>query len=160
VPRLIGAVIRRHSFVSLYNTALWSHLALNITAGAYFIYTLFHKVGDDDLNNCIASYVGDLISQYTCAQEFEIYRRVIITIYVVICLFELCASSSLPLSLHLPPILHHGVRPNLFTYKVNRYLSRRRRLCHAASGRGGAGLSAPHPDGCYRTGATVDGDYI
>lgn len=87
---LIGTITRRRSFVSMYSTAVWSHLALNITAGAYFIYTLFHKVSDDDLNNCIASYLGDLISQYTCAKEFEIYRRVIITIYVVICVFELC----------------------------------------------------------------------
>jgi hypothetical protein len=82
---------------------VWSHLALNITSGAYFIYTLFHKVGDDDLDNCIESYVGDLIGQYTCGKEFEIYRGVIISIYVVLCLFELCAFSSLSLSLHLPP---------------------------------------------------------
>jgi len=87
---LIGTVIRHRSFVSLYSTAVWSHLALNITSGAYFIYTLFHKVGDDDLDNCIESYVGDLIGQYTCGKEFEIYRGVIISIYVVLCLFELC----------------------------------------------------------------------
>ena len=103
VPRLIGTAIRHRPFVSLYSTALGSHLALNITAGAYFIYTLFHKVGYDDLSNCIESYVGDLISQYTCAKEFEIYRGVIITIYVVICVFELCAFSSLSLSLRLSP---------------------------------------------------------
>ena len=82
---------------------MWSHLALNITAGAYFIYTLFHKVGNDELDNCIASYSDDLLSQYDCAKEFHIYRGVIISIYVVICLFELCASSYLPLSLHHPP---------------------------------------------------------
>jgi len=86
---LIGTVIRHRTFVSLYSRTVWSHLAFNVTAGAYFIYTLFHKVGDDDLDNCIASYTGDLISQYTCAKEFEIYRGVIISIYIVLCLFEL-----------------------------------------------------------------------
>jgi hypothetical protein len=91
--------------------ALWSHLALNVTAGAYFIYTLFHKVSDDDLSNCIASYPGDLISQYVCAKEFEIYRHVIITIYVVLCLFELCESSSL--SVTPPP-------PQSFTMACDR----------------------------------------
>ncbi len=69
-------------------------------AGAYFIYTLFHKVGrDGNLNNCISSYDGDLIGQYTCVKEFEVYRGVIISIYIVFCLLELCGSSSL--SLHL-----------------------------------------------------------
>jgi len=87
---LIGTVTKNRTFISLYSTTVWSHLALNVTAGAYFIYTLFHKVGDDDLSNCIASYVGDLIGQFTCAKEFEIYRHVIISIYVVFCLFELC----------------------------------------------------------------------
>ncbi|KAI0281862.1 hypothetical protein BGY98DRAFT_912943 [Russula aff. rugulosa BPL654] len=87
---VIGTVTRNRSFVSLYSTAVWSHLALNVISGAYFIYTLFHKVSEDDLNNCIASYEGDLISQFTCAKEFEIYRHVIITIYLVIVLFELC----------------------------------------------------------------------
>jgi hypothetical protein len=95
---VIGTVSRRRSFVSLYSTAVWTHLALNVTSGAYFIYTLYHKVGDDDLDNCIASYVGDIVSQYTCMKEFEIYRCVIVTIYVVLCVFELGASSSLSLS--------------------------------------------------------------
>lgn len=98
VFRLIGTVIRHRTFISLYSRAVWSHLAFNITAGAYFIFTLFHRVSDDDLSNCVASYIGDLISQYVCAKEFEIYRGVIISIYVVFCLFELCASSCLSLS--------------------------------------------------------------
>jgi hypothetical protein len=97
---------------------VWSHLALNVTSGAYFIYTLFHKVGGDyELDNCIESYVGDIISQYTCMKEFEIYRGVIISIYVVICLFELSASSSLSLSFNLSPILHRCVRLDLLAYK-------------------------------------------
>jgi hypothetical protein len=101
----------------MYSTTVWLHLALNITSGAYFIYTLFHKVGNYELNNCIASYEGDLISQITCAGEFEIYRHVIISIYLVIVLFELCASSSSSVSTSPPQSFpHHNVRPDLFTY--------------------------------------------
>lgn len=115
---MIGTVTRNRPFVSLYSTAVWSHLALNIVSGAYFIYTLYHKVGDYDLNNCVASYEGDLISQFTCAKEFMIYRGVIISIYLVLVVFELCASSSLSLSPPSPQsFLRHDMRPDLFTYK-------------------------------------------
>jgi len=86
---LIGAVIRHRRLISLYSTAVWLHLAFNITSGAYFIYTLFHKVGEYELDNCISSYVDDLTSQYYCAKEFEIYRRVIICLYITFCLLEL-----------------------------------------------------------------------
>jgi hypothetical protein len=75
-------------------------LALNIVAGAYFIYTLFHKIGEDDLNNCIF-FSDDQTSQDECEKEFDVYRVVIICIYTVFCLLELGASSP---SLH-PPIL-------------------------------------------------------
>ena len=101
VLRLIGTITKRRSFISLYSTVVWSHLAFNIAAGAYFIYTLYHQVGDDTLSNCIYSYGDDLISLYECGEEFEVYRHVIICLYVVFCLLELCASSYL--SLHLPP---------------------------------------------------------
>ena len=96
VPRLIGTIIKRRSFISLYNMVVWSHLALNIAAGAYFIYTLFHQVGEDDLNNCFFSYFYDGTSQNECEEEFQIYRVVIICVYIFFCLLELCASSSLP----------------------------------------------------------------
>ena len=95
VPRFIGSIIRNHRFISLYSTAAWLHLALNITSGAYFIYTLYHKVGNYELNNCVKSYVGDLIDQYYCAKEFEVYRHVIIALYVIFCVLELGTFSSL-----------------------------------------------------------------
>jgi hypothetical protein len=153
---VIGTVTRNRSFVSLYSMVVWSHLALNIISGAYFIYTLFHKVSEDDLNNCIASYEGDLISQFTCAKEFEIYRHVIITIYLVIVLFELCASSSLSASPPLPQSFTTAC-DRICLLIMNRCLSRRRQLYYAASGRGGAGLSATRSDGCC---TTFDGDDI
>jgi hypothetical protein len=93
---LIGTIIKRRSFISLYNTVVWSHLAFNIAAGAYFIYTLFHQIGEDDLNNCFFSYFYDNTSQDECEEEFQTYRVVIICVYIFFCLLELCASSSLP----------------------------------------------------------------
>jgi hypothetical protein len=90
---------------------VWSHLALNIAAGAYFIHTLFHQVGEDDLSNCFYSYFDDNTSLDECEEEFQIYRVVIICVYIAFCLLELCASSSL-----LPPTLSHGLRPDLFTH--------------------------------------------
>jgi hypothetical protein len=146
VPRLIGTIIKRRSFISLYNMVVWSHLALNIAAGAYFIYTLFHQVGEDDLNNCFFSYFYDGTSQDECEEAFQIYRVVIICVYIFFCLLELCASSSLPPPNPFPQVATGSVNP--FT---NRCLSRRRQLRRTAWGRGGAGLSATRSDGCDYT---------
>ncbi|KAF8483437.1 hypothetical protein DFH94DRAFT_310844 [Russula ochroleuca] len=87
---LIGTIIKRRSFISLYNMVVWSHLALNIAAGAYFIHTLFHQVGEDDLSNCFYSYFDDNTSLDECEEEFQIYRVVIICVYIAFCLLELC----------------------------------------------------------------------
>lgn len=103
VPRLIGTIMQRRSYISLYHTVIWSHLAFNIVAGAYFIYTLFHKVGEEDLSNCLFYCSDDIIAQLDCIQEFQVYRNVIICLYIIFCLLELCASSSLYLSTFIPP---------------------------------------------------------
>jgi len=85
---LIGTIMQRRSYISLYNTVIWLHLAFNIVAGAFFIYTLFHKVGDEDLSNCFFYCSDDIIAQFDCVKEFEVYRNVIICLYVIFCLLE------------------------------------------------------------------------
>ncbi len=87
--RLIGTITKRQNFVSLFNTALWYHLGFSIATGAYFIYTLFHKVGDDDVNNCVNSSTSQS-EQDECKRAFDNSRRVTIVLYVIFWLIELC----------------------------------------------------------------------
>ncbi|KAI0300116.1 hypothetical protein B0F90DRAFT_1668430 [Multifurca ochricompacta] len=85
---LIGTIGRRRGFVSLYNTMVWWHLGFSIASGAYFIYTLFHKVGDHDVNDCING--SDSPSkQEDCRKAFKVGRNITIGLYIFIWLIEL-----------------------------------------------------------------------
>ncbi|KAH9027286.1 hypothetical protein EDB84DRAFT_1500477 [Lactarius hengduanensis] len=85
---LIGTITKRQTFVSLYNTMVWYHLGFSIATGAYFIYTLFHKVGTDDVNNC-ASGSTSQSKQDECKKAFDAGRGVIIGLYIFFWLIEL-----------------------------------------------------------------------
>ena len=89
VIRFIGTINRRQSYVSLYNTLVWYHLGFSIATGAYFIYTLFHKVGDEDVNNCISGSTSPS-KQDDCQRQFHVARAFIIGIYIFFWLIELC----------------------------------------------------------------------
>jgi hypothetical protein len=98
--RLIGTIIKRRAFVSMYSSIVSLHLGSSVATGAYFIYTLFHKVGEDDVNNCITD--NTLFSTEgveDCKRAFKYLRGMIIGIFIIFWLFELCAS----LFLSLPP---------------------------------------------------------
>jgi len=75
------------------------HLAFSIATGAFFIYTLFHKVGENDLNDCIVNNISDPTKAKDCKKTFEFARGIVVGIFIAFWLFELCAS----LFLSLPP---------------------------------------------------------
>ncbi|KAI9457608.1 hypothetical protein BJY52DRAFT_1098811, partial [Lactarius psammicola] len=85
---LIGAITKRQSFVSLYSTVVWYHLGFSIATGAYFIYTLFHKVGNDNVNNCVNGDTSQS-KQDECKRAFEVGRGVTIGLYIFFWLIEL-----------------------------------------------------------------------
>jgi hypothetical protein len=97
--RLIGTIIKRRTFVAMYRSIISLHLGFSIATGAYFIYTLFHKVGEEDVNNCIANNMRNHLKAKDCKKQFEITRAMVIGLFIVFWLFELCAS----LFLSLPP---------------------------------------------------------
>jgi hypothetical protein len=97
--RLIGTIIRRRTFVSAYSSIMSYHLGFSIATGAFFIYTLFHKVGETDVNNCIVKNISDPTRVKDCEKTFKYARGIMIGIFLVFWLFELCAS----FFLSLPP---------------------------------------------------------
>ena len=68
---------------------VWYHLGFSIVTGAYFIYTLFHKVGNDDVNNCVSSSTTQF-TQDECQKAFDVLRGVTIGFYIFLWLIELC----------------------------------------------------------------------
>jgi len=84
----IGTINKRQSYVSLYNTLVWYHLGFSIGTGAYFIYTLFHKVGEEDVNNCISGSTSPS-KQDDCQRQFHVARAITIGLYIFFWLIEL-----------------------------------------------------------------------
>ncbi|KAI9464790.1 hypothetical protein F5148DRAFT_174806 [Russula earlei] len=87
----IGSIIRRRSFVSAYSTVLAWHLGVSIATGAYFIYTLFHKVGEHEINDCIKNNQdsNSALKAEECKMAFGLSRALVIATYVVIWLLQL-----------------------------------------------------------------------
>ena len=75
------------------------HLGFSIAIGAYFIYTLFHKVGEHGVNDCIIDNIKDPDAAKECKEGFKFARGIIVCIFILFWLFELCAF----LFLSLPP---------------------------------------------------------
>jgi hypothetical protein len=96
---------------------MFSHLAFSIASGAFFIYTLFHKVGENDVNDCIVNNSHDPTKVEDCRKAFKDARGMVIVMFIVFCLLELCASSPFP-----------GLRLELCTHGCDRGLSHRLRL--------------------------------
>jgi len=83
----IGAIKKRQSYVSLFSTMVSYHLGFSIATGAFFIYTLFHKVGREDVNNCISGSTSQS-KQDECQSQFHAARAFIIVLYILFWLFE------------------------------------------------------------------------
>jgi len=86
---LIGAIIKRRSFVSAYSSVMMWHLGFSIVSGAYFIYTLFHKVGQHEVDNCLARHSKDSNKEEECRKDVHYFRGVIIALYIICWLLQL-----------------------------------------------------------------------
>jgi len=83
----LGVIQKRQSYVSLFSTMVSYHLGFSIATGAFFIYTLFHKVGEEDVNNCINGSTSQS-KQDECQSQFHSARTAIIVLYILFWLFE------------------------------------------------------------------------
>jgi hypothetical protein len=68
----------------------------SIASGAFFLYTLFHQTGDNDIQSCINGSTDDLKKE-ACKKGFEVIRGVIVGVFVLVWLIELCAYSNFQL---------------------------------------------------------------
>lgn len=86
---LIGTFNKARRLISLYSTVLFSHLGFSIATGAFFLYTLFHQTGDADIQSCINGST-DTLKKEACEKSFDVLRGVIVGIFVLTWLIELC----------------------------------------------------------------------
>jgi hypothetical protein len=134
VLRLIGAIIKHRGLISIYSQSAFWHIGFSIVTGVFFIYTLFHKVGDQDVSNCVNGST-DPNAQGDCKRAFDVVRGLVIAINIIFWILEFCAYSS-PLFLSL-----HYLRPKFFYSWMNRGLLDRCRVRFTATGGGRAVVS-------------------
>jgi hypothetical protein len=96
-----GAIVRGRRMVSLFATALAIHLGFHIVSGAYSLYVLFHTNDDQELQDCqnkATSTVGlssnNTVTLDACKAALKIAKGISVAAFVLVCLIELCPSSS------------------------------------------------------------------
>jgi len=87
---LTGAITKRGDFLTLFSSVVLWHLGFSIVTGSFFLYTLFHKVGDQDVSNCVSGSV-DPTAQADCKKAFEVVRGIIVCLHIIFWLTELWA---------------------------------------------------------------------
>lgn len=93
---LVGTFIKRRSFISLYYSLVTFHLGFHIVTGAFSLYSLFHKDGERDVQNCINNANnglsvnnGQQLTKEVCEKGFAVIRAFAVALYIAVILVEL-----------------------------------------------------------------------
>ena len=100
--RLIGAIGKLFSLVSLYAGAITLATVVEIASGIYVIYQLFHGEGASDVSKCeqnAGDGVNEQFTHFACSSSFKVGRAIVVVIYVLFWLFIICECARLS-SLH------------------------------------------------------------
>ena len=83
-----AALARSPRALKAYSTALWFQFGFSVGAGAYFLYNLYRRGNNGDfVTNCTNRNIAD---QDTCRDAFNVLRAVIVAVYIVIWLIQIC----------------------------------------------------------------------
>ncbi|KII85614.1 hypothetical protein PLICRDRAFT_31775 [Plicaturopsis crispa FD-325 SS-3] len=85
---LVGTIIKGQRLVSAYSVMLWVHFGFSVGTGAFFLYSLFHETGQEDIAKCINGS-DSTIQKDVCKGSFAVLRGVIVGVLVLIWLIEL-----------------------------------------------------------------------
>lgn len=92
---LVGSLWKILSLVGLYAGAITFATVLDIAAGIYVIYQLFHGEGASDISKCEANAgtgVNKDFTSFACNASFKTARVVVVVIYALFWLFSICTS--------------------------------------------------------------------
>lgn len=62
-----------------------------IAAGVYFIWSLFHKENDSEVDKCVNGTAGDTgeVKHWFCQKGFDVVRILVVVVFVIIWIFQL-----------------------------------------------------------------------
>jgi hypothetical protein len=85
-------LLKKRGLVKLYAAALFIHLFVSVGTGAFFIYSLYHSEGQQELSNCEngSSSTGNSIDDLVCKGALGVVRAVSITVLILEWIIELC----------------------------------------------------------------------
>jgi multisubunit Na+/H+ antiporter MnhG subunit len=86
----IAAVARRRTLISIYFSMLTAHVTFSIFSGAFALYNLFRRNGQESIQRCMAR-MAESQTQVDCAHAFNIVRGVAVGVFIVIWLWEIWA---------------------------------------------------------------------
>lgn len=105
----IGSIGRKRSLVSLYASTITFTTVLSIAAGIFFIYNLYHAGGEEQIKKCETNAqsaqnaqgptVADPrttanVNHWVCQTGFATGRVVVVVVYVIFWLLEICPCTS------------------------------------------------------------------
>ena len=88
----MGAIGRVRGLVALYASAITFVTVVNVVSGIYVIYQLFHGAGDAQVQKCINDAQNGVqqVNHFVCDEGFKIGRTILVVIYVLFWLIEIC----------------------------------------------------------------------
>ena len=88
---LWASLSRSYGSLQFYAVTVAVNTLLIVGVGVYFVWTLFHGRGEDDVNNCIGGTTGDVgdVKQWVCQKGFDVIRILILAFFIIIWLFEI-----------------------------------------------------------------------
>jgi hypothetical protein len=87
--RLIGAIVRKQTFVTTYAIGLYIHFLMNLGVAGYFLYFILHATHDDTVALCQHSLKNPQ-SQEQCTTLFQSIRNLYAGLVSIILVVELC----------------------------------------------------------------------
>ncbi len=97
---LVGSIGRKRSLVGLYASTITFTTVLSIAAGIFFIYNLYHAGGEEQIKKCEANAENAQdpldpqstdVNHWVCQTGFATGRTVVVVVYVLFWLIEICA---------------------------------------------------------------------
>lgn len=89
----LGCLIKSRGMVSSFAVALAIHLGFSVAAGIFTIYSVFKQPTQDLIDKCVNGSTDDSATD-SCKTSVNIMKGLIIAVYVVTWLIQLCTPHS------------------------------------------------------------------
>ncbi|KAI0746637.1 hypothetical protein C8Q80DRAFT_1271502 [Daedaleopsis nitida] len=97
---IVGSIGRMRTLIGVYATTITTMTIMSIISGIYLIFNLFHGETDAQIKKCeddVANGTANEqeFTQWACSASFKTGRVIVVVLYVIFWLVEICAYDSL-----------------------------------------------------------------